>query len=184
MRFTDNIARTLAAAAAMFLIAACGSPSDTSRITSVETSIILPAPTPLPGPAELSDGTVWVLEFLHDKPLVENTFITLSVNADRFGGSAGCNSYGGRSEGGAPIARAGGAFSTPPIERTVMGCTPAAIIDQENAYLKALRKAKKFRVIGDRLEILDTPAMQPWFSSSRKRCRGILSSSPAPNGGY
>ncbi len=156
MRFTDNIARTLAAAAAMFLIAACGSPSDTSRITSVETSIILPAPTSLPGPAELSDGTVWVLEFLHDKPLVENTFITLSVNADRFGGSAGCNSYGGRSEGGAPIARAGGAFSTPPIERTVMGCTPAAIIDQENAYLKALRKAKKFRVIGDRLEILDT----------------------------
>ncbi len=156
MRFTDNIARILAAAAAMFLIAACGSPSDTSRITSVETSIILPAPTSLPGPAELSDGTVWVLEFLHDKPLVENTFITLSVKADRFGGSAGCNSYGGRSEGGSPIARAGGAFSTPPIERTVMGCAPAAIIDQERAYLKALRKAKKFRVIGDRLEILDT----------------------------
>ena len=155
MRFTDNIARTLAAAAAIFLIAACGSPSDTSRITSVETSIILPAPTSLPGPAELSDGTVWVLEFLHDKPPVENTFITLSVKADRFGGSAGCNSYGGRSEGGSPIARAGGAFSTPPIERTVMGC-PAAIIDQENAYLKALRKAKKFRVIGDKLEILDT----------------------------
>ena len=156
MRFTDNIARILAAAAAMFLIAACGSPSDTSRFASVETSIILPAPTPLPGPAELSDGTVWVLEFLHDKPLVENTFITLSVKADRFGGSAGCNSYGGRSEGGSPIARAGGAFSTPPIARTVMGCTPAAIIDQERAYLKALRKAKKFRVIGDRLEILDT----------------------------
>ena len=156
MRFTDNIARTLAAAAAIFLIAACSSPSNTSRITSVETSIILPAPTPLPGPAELSDGTVWVLEFLHDKPLVENTFITLSVKADRFRGSAGCNSYGGRSEGGSPIARAGGAFSTPPIARTVMGCTPAAIIDQERAYLKALRKAKKFRVIGDRLEILDT----------------------------
>ena len=36
-----------------------------------------------------------------------------------------------------------------------MGC-PASIIDQENAYLKALRKAKKFRVIGDKLEILDT----------------------------
>ena len=154
MRFTDNIARTLAAAAAIFLIAACGSASDNSRITSVETSIILPAPTPLPGPAELSDGTVWVLEFLHDKPLVENTFITLSVKVDRFRGSAGCNWYGGRSEDGAPIARAGGAFSTPPIERTVMGCT-AAIGDQENAYLKALRKAKNFRVIGDRLEILD-----------------------------
>ncbi len=156
MRFTDNIARTLAAVAAMFLIAACGSPSDTSRITSVETSIILPAPTPLPGPAELSDGTVWVLEFLHDKPLVENTFITLSVKADRFGGSAGCNWYGGRSEDGAPIAGGGGAFSITLIEKNLEGCPTAAIGDQENEYTRALGKAKRFRVIGDRLEILDT----------------------------
>ena len=140
----------------MFLIAACGSPSDTSRITSVETSIILPAPTPLPGPAELSDGTVWVLEFLHDKPLVENTFITLSVNADRFGGSAGCNSYGGRSEGELP--------SPQPAEHSrlhrsrelswVVRLPPS--LTKKRAYLKALGKAKRFRVIGDRLEILDT----------------------------
>ena len=156
MRFTDNIARTLAAAAAIFLIAACGSPSDTSRITSVETSIILPAPTPLPGPAELSDGTVWVLEFLHDKPPIENTFLTLEVNADSFSGSAGCNRFGGRSEGGTPIARAGGAFSITLIERNLEGCPTAAIGDQENEYMKALGKAKKFRVIGDRLEILET----------------------------
>ena len=140
----------------MFLIAACGSPSDTSRITSVETSIILPAPTSLPGPAELSDGTVWVLEFLHDKPLVENTFITLSVNADRFGGSAGCNWYGGRSEDGAPIAGGGGAFSITLIEKNLEGCPTAAIGDQENEYTRALGKAKRFRLIGDRLEILDT----------------------------
>ena len=156
MRFTDNIARTLAAAAAIFLIAACGSASDNSRITSVETSIILPAPTPLPGPAELSDGTVWVLEFLHDKPPIENTFLTLEVNADSFSGSAGCNRFGGRSEGGTPIARAGGAFSITLIEINLEGCPTAAIGDQENEYMKALGKAKKFRVIGDRLEILET----------------------------
>ena len=156
MRFTDNIARTLAAAAAIFLIAACGSPSDTSRITSVETSIILPAPTSLPGPAELSDGTVWVLEFLHDKPPIENTFLTLEVNADSFSGSAGCNRFGGRSEGGTPIAGGGGAFSITLIERNLEGCPTAAIGDQENEYMKALGKAKKFRVIGDRLEILET----------------------------
>ena len=157
MRFTDNIARTLAAAAAIFLIAACGSPSDTSRITSVETSIILPAPTPLPGPAELSDGTVWVLEFLYGKPPIENTFLTLEVNADSFSGSAGCNRFGGRSEGGTPIAGGGGAFSITLIVRTLEGCPTAAIGDQENEYMKALGKAKKFRVIGDRLEILETP---------------------------
>ena len=156
MRFTDNIARTLAAAAAILLIAACGSPSDTSRITSVETSIILPAPTPLPGPAELSDGTVWVLEFLHGKPPIENTFLTLEVNADSFSGSAGCNRFGGRSEGGTPIAGGGGAFSITLIERNLEGCPTAAIGDQENEYMKALGKAKKFRVIGDRLEILET----------------------------
>ena len=36
-----------------------------------------------------------------------------------------------------------------------MGCPPPTIIDQERAYLKALGKAKRFRVVGDRLEILD-----------------------------
>ena len=155
VRYVDRIPSLLAATVMLFLIAACDTSPVTPRVATTAAPTISAAPTPLPGPAELSDGTVWVLEFLHDKPLVENTFITLSVKADRLGGSAGCNLYGGRSEGGAPIARAGGAFSTPPIARTVMGCAPAAIIDQERAYLKALRKAKKFRVFGDRLDILD-----------------------------
>ena len=124
------IPRTFAAAATLFLIVAYGS-----------------------SPVVRPDGGVWILESMYGKPPIENTRITLEVNADSFSGSAGCNSYGGRSEGGAPIAGGGGVFSITLIASTVMGCPTA---DQENEYTRALGKAKRFRVIGDRLEILDT----------------------------
>ncbi len=124
------IPRTFAAAATLFLIVAYGS-----------------SPVVRPG------GAVWILESMYGKPPIENTFLTLEVNADSFSGSAGCNRYGGRSEGGTPIAGGGGAFSITLIGSTVMGCPTA---DQENAYMRALGKAKRFRVIGDRLEILGT----------------------------
>ncbi len=130
MRFTDIIPRTFAAAATLFLIVAYGS-----------------SPVVRPG------GAVWILESMYGKPPIENTFLTLEVNADSFSGSAGCNRYGGRSEGGTPIAGGGGAFSITLIGSTVMDCPTA---DQENAYMRALGKAKRFRVIGDRLEILGT----------------------------
>ena len=133
MRFTDIIPRTFAAAATLFLIVAYGS-----------------SPVVRPG------GAVWILESMYGKPPIENTFLTLEVNADSFSGSAGCNRYGGRSEGGSPIAGGGGAFSITIIEKNLEGCPTAAIGDQENAYMRALGKAKRFRVIGDRLEIVDT----------------------------
>ena len=55
-----------------------------------------------------------------------------------------------------PSPEPGGAFSITLIEINLEGCPTAAIGDQENEYMKALGKAKKFRVIGDRLEILET----------------------------
>ena len=99
------IPRTFAAAATLFLIVAYGS-----------------SPVVRPG------GAVWILESMYGKPPIENTFLTLEVNADSFSGSAGCNRYGGRSEGGTPIAGGGGAFSITLIGSTVMGCPTA---DQE-----------------------------------------------------
>ena len=81
MRFTDMIPRTFAAAATLFLIVAYGS-----------------------SPVVRPDGAVWILESMYGKPPIENTFLTLEVNADSFSGSAGCNRYGGRSEGGTSIA--------------------------------------------------------------------------------
>ena len=127
------IPRTFAAAATLFLIAAYGS-----------------------SPVVRPDGAVWILESMYGKPPIDNTFLTLEVSADGFRGSAGCNWYGGRSEDGAPIAGGGGAFSITLIEKNLEGCPTAAIGDQENEYTRALGKAKRFRVIGDRLEILDT----------------------------
>ncbi len=83
MRFTDMIPRTFAAAATLFLIVAYGS-----------------------SPVVRPYGAVWILESMYGKPPIENTFLTLEVNADSFRGSTGCNAYGGRSEGGVPIAGA------------------------------------------------------------------------------
>ena len=132
MWFTGIIHRAFAAAVVLFLIVAYGS-----------------------SPVVRPDGVVWVLESMHGKPPIENTFITLEVNADRFSGTAGCNRYGGRSESGSRIAGGGGAFSISLLQQTVMDC-PGRIGDQEDAYVKALWRAKRFRVIGDRLQILDT----------------------------
>ena len=132
MWFAGIIHRAFAAAAVLFLIVACGS-----------------------SPVERPDGAVWLLESMYGEPPIENTFITLEVDADRLRGFDGCNGYGGRSENGSPIAGGGGAFSTPPLERTVQGC-PAGIAGQDDAYVKSLWRAKRFRVNGDRLELLDT----------------------------
>ena len=132
MRFTDMIPRAFAAAATLFLIAAYGS-----------------------SPVVRPDGAVWILESMYGNPPIENTRITLEVNADRLRGFDGCNGYGSRSEGGAPIAGGGGAFSISLLERSLQGC-PAGIAGQDDAYVKALWRGKRFRVIGDRLQILDT----------------------------
>ena len=126
------IRRTFAAAATLFLIVAYGS-----------------------SPVVRPDGAVWILESMYGKPPIENTRITLEVNADRLRGFDGCNGYGSRSEGGAPIAGGGGAFSISLLERSLQGC-PAGIAGQDDAYVKALWRGKRFRVIGDRLQILDT----------------------------
>ena len=61
------IPRTFAAAATLFLIVAYGS-----------------------SPVVRPDGAVWILESMYGKPPIENTFLTLEVNADSFSGSAGC----------------------------------------------------------------------------------------------
>ena len=102
------------------------------------------------------DGVTWVLESLDGRPLIEGTFATLKLNGDSYGGVDGCNSFGGRSEDGTPVADADGTFSAPLFSRTLEGCVnPAGILDQADAYTRALMQGERFRVTGDRLEILD-----------------------------
>ena len=56
---------------------------------------------------------------------------------------------------------ADGVFSRPPFARTEKGCffpdhaNPNVVMDQADAYFSALTRGERYRVAGDRLEILD-----------------------------
>ena len=102
------------------------------------------------------DGATWVLELVGGSPLIDGTFASLTIRGDGYGGFDGCNSFGGRSEDGALVAKPDGTFSAPDAAQTLMLCEgPNGIMEQADAYTDALLQGERFRVVGDRLEILD-----------------------------
>lgn len=150
-------ALVLAAALASAVLAGCGAAAPAQM-----------APPEGPGPsgvageaapgqtAPTGDGT-WVLESLDGQPLIEHSFIVLTVSVDLATGFDGCNRYGGRSADGGPVFNASGKFSAPPICGTQIGCLePEGILDQADAYLRALMQGRTFSIAGERLEILDS----------------------------
>jgi len=95
-------------------------------------------------------GKMWALSALMGKPLVPGTGITAQFTSDgRVSGSAGCNQYTGTyTVSGNTIQ-----FSSP-LASTRMAC-PQEVMDQENAYLKALGEAKTYTVRDDQLTLAD-----------------------------
>ena len=110
--------------------------------------------TQRPGaPADL-DGTEWVLISLNDSSLIEGSEITLSFAEGVLGGSMTCNGYGGGRDSGKYIATDDGSLTIPMIAVTLQLCSePEGIMEQEAAYIEALRSAAAYRVVDDRLEI-------------------------------
>ena len=103
-----------------------------------------------------SYGT-WVLESLDGQPPIEESFVMMSVNEEWLEGYDGCNRYGGRIEDGTPVFDAGGKFSPALGTRTERDChEPEGVMDQAEAYFSTLMRMDRFRVSGDRLEILDS----------------------------
>ena len=130
-----------------------------SRAAGASASIAgRPEVTPSPSSdIGLPGETAWILESLDGRPLIEESFVTLKVNEDRFGGFDGCNSYGGRPKGGAPIADADGRLSVQYPARKQRDCPePEGITDQADAYISALVQGERFGIADDRLEILDS----------------------------
>jgi heat shock protein HslJ len=94
-------------------------------------------------------GKVWALTELMGKPPVAGTGISAEFGADgKVSGSAGCNRYSGAYT----ISGNSITFSSP-LATTMMMCD-AAVMDQENAYLKALGDAKTYAVKGDQLTLI------------------------------
>jgi len=120
------------------------------------------APKP---PAEIDaglTGSEWVLVSLNGEAPLSGVRSTLrfergdeaepgTVGGASIGGNTGCNNYGGEVR-----AAAGGVFDVPEIASTEEGCNePEGVMDQEQAFLEALRNAAGYRLQGDRLELLN-----------------------------
>jgi heat shock protein HslJ len=102
----------------------------------------------------LLEGTSWHATGINNgrqavQGIVNGTTVTLSFGAaGDASGSAGCNHYSGRYE------ASGAGFSIGAIAVTSMNCAaPEGVMEQEQAYLKALATAKAVRFEGDRLEL-------------------------------
>ena len=110
--------------------------------------------------ASSADG-IWVLDLVDGRPLIEQRVVTLRIIGNGLDGYDGCNRYGGVFEDETPVASADGVFSRPPLLRTEKGCffidhaNPNVIMDQADVYMSALVQGERYRVAGDRLEILD-----------------------------
>ncbi len=102
----------------------------------------------------LLEGTSWNATGINNgrqavQGVVSGTTVTLSFGAEGdASGSAGCNHYSGRYE------ASGSSISIDGIAVTSMNCAaPEGVMEQEQAYLKALATAKSVRFEGDRLEL-------------------------------
>jgi heat shock protein HslJ len=102
-------------------------------------------------------GTDWLLTSLNRESLIEGTEINLYFEEALLGGSMTCNGYGGGPDSGKYLTTDDGALTLPnPIAVTLQLCpTPQGIMEQEAAYIEALQSARAFRVVGDRLEIMN-----------------------------
>lgn len=78
---------------------------------------------------------------------MEGSNVTLLAADGRFGGSGGCNSYGGAYE------INGDQLSLHDINSTLIACIDGKITQQEQRYFEALQSTKTFEIKGNRLTI-------------------------------
>jgi heat shock protein HslJ len=111
--------------------------------------------TERPGTTADLVGSEWVLVSLHGESLIEGTEINLVFEEAYLGGAMTCNGYGGGRDSGKYTAIGDGSLTIPhEIAVTLQLCSePEGIMEQEAAYIEALRNAAAYRVIDDRLEI-------------------------------
>jgi len=94
--------------------------------------------------------TSWTLVRLNGADLIPESVVTLHFEDGAVSGNAGCNTYGSSYTVEDEQITLGEAFST------MMYCMdPEGLMDQEIAYLTALRTAATFQIEGDTLTLWD-----------------------------
>lgn len=107
----------------------------------------------------------WVLNKLNGEEPLPDTAITAQFDNDgRVAGSAGCNNYNTTYTVDGQKIQFGELAAT-----TLMAC-PEPIMQQENAYLEALKKAVTFKIVDDELTLFDSNgnALIIFFSQSQE----------------
>ena len=118
-------------------------------------------------------GKVWALTELKGMPPVADTGISAQFSPDgKISGSAGCNRYSGT------YTVSGSSITiSSSIASTMMMCDDA-IMEQENAYLKALPEAKTYEIKGDQLTL--TGADKTSLASYKAQSQELAGSSWEP----
>lgn len=106
------------------------------------------------------DGSSWQAVQLGPRPTVPDVVSTAEFRDGRISGSGGCNSYGGVYEAGETE-----------IEITELGGTEMAcddlVMEQERAFFDALPAATSYRIVTDRLELLEDDDLLVAFVRTR-----------------
>ncbi len=134
----------------LLLLGACATPPTPGA--SPSPSVPSPRPpdaTPPTGTPNL-EGTAWTLVSLNGNDVIEGTTITLRFGDDgTLSGDAGCNSYSGQ------YTATDGTLSPSEIINTEVFCqVPAGVMEQEEAYVDALRTAAVYTITHGTLELL------------------------------
>lgn len=129
-----------AVGAVLVLVAACGGPGQSPDPPPPSAD-----PVDVEGAWELLTGSSGGA----DLPLVADRPITLTITGSVIGGSAACNTYGGR------LTVAGGRLQITDLGMTAMGCEEP-VMAAEAAYMAALGRVEDLRLEGEDL-VLEGP---------------------------
>ena len=114
--------------------------------------------TATPSPMS-TDGPIWVAKRLNGKPVIAiwGPVLRLYTYENGAGGFDGCNHFAGGHEDGSHVAHPDGSISLPGLAGTLAGCPfPRILMErQSESYLVALADAKRYQILGNRLEIRD-----------------------------
>ena len=98
------------------------------------------------------EHTTWRLSSIEGRKALDDVRVTALFDGnDRIGGSAGCNGYGGRA-----VVK-GSAITIGQLAWTLMACSAAGVMEQEQAYMSALEKVTFQQVVGSELRLGTAP---------------------------
>jgi len=107
----------------------------------------------------------WVAQTIDGKPVVNPGKVTLAFVEGRVSGRAGCNLYSG------PVEFGKGTIKVGTLISTKMACMEPGVMQQESAYLNALRSAQRYSIGGDEKLTIDTQSGALVYSGVPKQMR-------------